>query len=295
MRRLGAALVVASSLVLAVAPGARAGEPVNVPWESMLPPVGTNVGALPKGLPECRHLRVACVDQAARRFGRLADRYGCDHRAVFARNYQILTQVLARYLRTPGYFDDPRYIEFEAVLFERAYLAAMRIWDQDPMREPGAWRVALEAWHQGDTYGLQDLLLGINAHVQRDMPFVVAAAGVGARRKPDHDRINLVLDAAYNQIVQMVNDDFDPTTGVIAPSFLPADDYFGLELVKAWRQGVWHNAERLLDAKTEADRRQVIASIESNAQTQAQLMAEPTPGWGAQRDAYCRSKLQPAK
>jgi len=292
-RRLGVALAL---VFVGLSPAvARAGEPVNVPWESLLPPLGKNVGALPRGLPECRHLRVACVERAARRFGRLADRYGCDHRAVFARNYQLLTQVLVRYLRTPGFFDDPRYIEFEAVLFERAYLAAMRIWDQDPMREPGAWSVALQAWRQGDTYGLQDLLLGINAHVQRDMPFVVAAAGVGARRKPDHDRMNLVLDAAYESIVRMVGDDFDPSTTVLAPSFLPTDDYMGLELVKGWREGVWRNAERLLDAKTEAERQQVTAQIEQNAEAQARIMAIATPGWGAQRDAYCRSKLQPAK
>ena len=293
MKRLGVALAVV--YLIAWTATVRASEPVNVGWESLLPPIGKNVGALPRGVPECRRLRVACVDQAARRFGRLADRYGCDHRGVFARNYQLLTQVLARYLRTPGYFDDPHYIEFEAVLFERYYLAAMRLWDKDPMTAPGAWRVALEAWQKGDTYGLQDLLLGINAHVQRDMPFVVAAAGVAARRKPDHDRINLVLDDAYESIVRMVGERFDPSTDVIAPSFLPTDDYLGLEMVKGWREGVWRNAERLLDAKSESERAQVAASIERNAETQSQLMAEQTPGWGAQRDGYCRSKLQPEK
>jgi hypothetical protein len=163
------------------------------------------------------------------------------------------------------------------------------------MSVPGAWRVALEAWQKGDTVGIQDLLLGINAHVQRDMPFVVAAAGVGPKRKADHDRMNLVLDDAYESIVRMVGERYDPSTDVLAPSFLPTDDYMGLEMVKGWREGVWRNAERLLDAKTEGERAQVAESIEDNAEAQARLMAVPQPGYGPQRDAYCKSKLQPAK
>jgi hypothetical protein len=47
-------------------------------------------------------------------------------------------------------------------------------------------------------------------------------------------------------------------------------------MVRSWREGVWRNAERLLAAKTNAERAQVAASI-------------------AQRDAYCRSRTQPEK
>ena len=42
------------------------------------------------------------------------------------------------------------------------------------------------------------MLLGINAHVQNDMPFVLAQLGLrdrkGQSRKPDHDNFNEVLD-----------------------------------------------------------------------------------------------------
>ena len=58
------------------------------------------------------------------------------------------------------------------------------------------------------------LLLGINAHVQNDMPFVLAALGLRARdggsRKEDHDAINEVLDRSYPDVVNAVRDRFDP-------------------------------------------------------------------------------------
>jgi hypothetical protein len=54
---------------------------------------------------------------------------------------------------------------------------------------------------------------------------------------------------------------------------------------------VWRNAERLLAAKTAAERRQVSDSIEQNAAAWASSIAAPQvpPGYRAQRDAYCRA------
>ena len=49
-----------------------------------------------------------------------------------------------------------------------------------------------------DTGAVQDMLLGINAHVQNDMPFVLASLGLrkpnGDSRKPDHDVANGTLN-----------------------------------------------------------------------------------------------------
>jgi hypothetical protein len=141
------------------------------------------------------------------------------------------------------------------------------------------------------------MLLGINAHVQRDMPFVLATVGMrtrkGATRKPDHDVVNQILSDAYEPIVSAIGSRYDPVVSITNASWDPLDDVAGLEMVKGWREGVWRNAERLLDAKTKAERQQVTDSIETNAATWANLIAANgtggPPGYRAQRDAYCRS------
>jgi hypothetical protein len=89
-------------------------------------------------------------------------------------------------------------------------------------------------------------------------------------------------------VVDAIAKRYDPLVSLTNASWNPIDDIGGLEMVKGWREGVWRNAERLVNAKSDAERRQVTAQIQQNAATWAQLMAAPqTPGYRAQRDAYC--------
>jgi hypothetical protein len=141
------------------------------------------------------------------------------------------------------------------------------------------------------------MLLGINAHVQNDMPFVLAALGLrtrsGASRKEDHDAVNEVLDRSYRDVVNAVRDRFDPQVGLTNSDSTPVDDVFGLELVKGWREQVWRNAERLVNADGRAEREQVARQIQQNAASWARgLAAVEQDGYRATRDAYCRDKLR---
>ena len=140
---------------------------------------------------------------------------------------------------------------------------------------PDAWRIAFDTAAAGDRFGAQDMLLGINAHVQNDMPFVIAALGVrtanGDSRKVDHDAMNEALRRGYQA---------------------PIDDAAGLEMVRGWRELVWRNVERLTNAESDAERAQIAQEIEANAAADATLIATPpAPGYGAARDAYCADQL----
>ncbi len=58
--------------------------------------------------------------------------------------------------------------------------------------------------------------------------------------------------------------------------------------MRAWRENVWRNAEKLLNAKGKQEQRQVAKQIEDQAALTAQLIATPgLPGYGAIRDGYC--------
>jgi hypothetical protein len=141
------------------------------------------------------------------------------------------------------------------------------------------------------------MLLGINAHVQRDMPFVLAQLGLrrpdGSSRKGDHDRVNDVLQRAYEPVVQAIARSYDPFVSISNAGASPADNVAGLEMVKGWREGVWRNAERLLNATTQAQRQSVADSIELNAASWARgIAAGRIPGYRARRDAYCARRAR---
>ena len=63
-----------------------------------------------------------------------------------------------------------------------------------------------------------------------------------------------------------------------------------LQAVREWREQAWRNAERLVNAKTDEDRKQVADSIDAYAEGVARgiVAANTVPGYGKTRDAYCR-------
>ncbi len=294
MRRAGVTLIAIA--LLAVAPSAHAQTsppPPNLPWPNLLPPAPSSADVQPGPVPGCRKARMSCIDRVIRKLRARRNKLGCDHRAVFANTYLLLTQEIKRTMRrNPRFFTDNRWLIYEDVTFANFYFA---LYKKD-YELPEAWKIAFDTAASGDHNAAQDMLLGINAHVQRDMPYVVAALGVrmpdGKTRKRDHDRGNRVLAAAYERIVRDVERRYDPSIAFTNLAVSPLDDLGGLEAVKGWREGVWRNAERLLHAKTDARRALVARSIELNAATWARTIAtaQVQPGYRAERDAYCLSR-----
>jgi hypothetical protein len=271
---------------------------LNFPWPDLLPPLYDGRQPQPGPVPGCPKPSVACIDHEIAQMTAEQDRRGCDHRAVFATTYLTLTQTLRQTLREdPGFFDDPDYLFYEDALFADYWLRA--VGDYDAGRPvPPAWQIAFDTAASGDANAGQDMLLGINAHVQRDMPFMLAELGLrrpdGTSRKLDHDRVNEILERGYEPVVRAIARRYDPLLYTTNASWNPVDNFGGLELVKSWREGAWRNAERLLSAGSDAERQQVAQSIEDNAAAWARMMAAPQqPGYRAQRDAYCAAHVGP--
>jgi hypothetical protein len=273
-----------------------ASEAPNTDWTALLPALPTPLGVQPGPVPYCRRPSIECVRTEIRRLSGLRDRLGCDHRAVFATTYLELTRTLNRTLRrNPRFFRYPRYLFTEDGLFADVYFRTVARW-RERLPVPPAWRIAFQIARSGEVNAAQDMLLGINAHVQNDMPFVIAALGTrapdGASRKVDHDRVNEVLNRAYGPVVHAVARRYDPLVSLTNSDATPLDDAGGLEMVRGWREGVWRNAERLLNAGSRAERAEVADQIRANAAAWARAIAAvPQPGYRAERDAYCRSAL----
>jgi hypothetical protein len=282
----------------AFASAAGASEPVNVHWETYLPAMPSSDHVQPYSVPYCIRPSMKCIDTEIKRLAGAQHKYGCDHRGVFATTYLELTRALRDTLqKDPHFFFDPKYLYTEDALFASIYFNSLRAYNKgQPV--PPAWQIAFDTARSLDVNAAQDMLLGINAHVQNDMPFLLAALGQrtpgGKSRKPDHDVMNKILDAAYERVVRAVQARFDPIMSFTNSSLTFGDDYAGIEMVKQWRENVWRNAERLLAARTPEDRAQVAQQIQQYAAGWARMIANPIqiPGYRAQRDAYCEQKLQ---
>ncbi len=245
----------------------------------------------------CGEDGLRCIRWVEKQLAAWESYFGCDHRAVFPTVYRLLTRETRLYLeRDPGLFEDPAGLGYEAVKFYelydqmiKAHLAGKPI--------PSAWQTAMEAARDGDWTGGHDMLLAINAHVQRDMPFALAAAGInlpsGESRKGDHDRFNEILNAAYDTIVQEIGRRYDPALSDVDDQGGPFDNLGAQQLVAAWREGVFRNAERITMAEGNPAMMSITReSIESFANVSAQIIRNgELPGQRARRLAHCQTAL----
>ena len=301
--RLGACLTLLGvTLVLGASPAAAQTSelPLLPPggFPGLLPPFPTSNNPQPGPVPNCSRASVACVESLIARMRSLRDRLGCDHRAVFLTTYLTVTEETLHSLRQqPPFYDDNEWLTYLTIVFSNYYFRAFSQYAAgQPV--PEAWRMSFDTAARGDAAAVEDMLLGINAHVQRDEAYAISEVGVrmpdGRTRKPDNDRFNIVLERSYQRIIREIRDRYDPTIEDTNPSGVPADDVAGQSVVAVWREEVWRNAERLLNARNEAEYRQVAESIEANAANSARgIMANPDrPGHRAFRDAYCRARLR---
>src|SRR5205085_2206181 len=134
---------------------------------------------------------------------------------------------------------------------------------------PAAWQIAYDQAMHGDANGGQDVLLASNAHTQHDLPFIYAEQGMfspgGRSHKPDHDAVNQVNASVFDGLEDYYAAHYDPLFTWIDLKPSPLDEISTQEMVKGWREGAWRNAERLINAKTPQERRQVADSIDETS------------------------------
>jgi hypothetical protein len=296
----GVAVLAAAALSAAVlvAPTSGGAQVIGIDWTSLLPALPSPVQTEPNDVPHCHRANLNCVRTEVRRMRAAQKALGCDHRGVFATTYLELTKAARdAMIANPQLLRWKKWFFREDALFADVYFRTLRRWDQG-LPVPDAWRIAFEAAASGEVTGAQDMLLGINAHVQNDMPFVLAALGLrdrnGEARKPDHDLFNKVLAGAYETVVSQVGERYDSTMPITNPPGVPVDDVAGLEIVRQWREQVWRNAEALVNAKSEEERNQISTRIQSYAAQWANSIAlVQVPGLRASRDDYCAQQLGP--
>ena len=296
MRRLCVVVILIAGSVI-VAPGsARAEDPPFVGWSALLPGLTTEYS--PSSENDCAAGRTRCVDAVIREMQRRFDPLAaaCDHDSIFALAYLRTTEEYRRTIEDPTFFDDTAFVNHEDAVFAQLYFEAYDAWHSPNRRgaTPPAWAIAFDTAADRAVPASGNLELGINAHVQRDLPFALAAIGLvkpdGTSRKPDHDRVNQFLNRVTDDLYAEIARRFDPT---IDDTDLPGtlDDATLFQIIPLWREIAWRNAERLVSARSPEERAQVAAGIEAYAASQARLIRLGS-AYGplrnsAARDAYC--------
>ena len=273
-----------------------------IPFTDYLPPTTLSPEEFQSGYNDyCRddsgHVNTyKCVTKVIREMERRYDGLwdACDHRGLFALAYLETTKEYQRASLEPGFFRDPGFLNHEDVIFAKLYFDAYDDWQAGRLEKvPPAWRLSFSASSMKRVTTMGDVLLGVSAHINRDLPIVLATIGLtntatGDSRKPDHDKVNAFL--ARVQLDPAVQAAWDPTFASGIPG-TPASSVT-LALIQTWREAAWRWAERLVAARTPAEEADVLLQIEVYAY-QVGLTLQTTHSYlaplqtSATRDSYC--------
>ena len=238
-----------------------------------------------QGQPECVD---AVIAEMERRYELLAQL--CDHDALFALAYLRTTEKFQETLGAIAY-EDPGSVIREDALFADYYFRAYDAYQSKTGYIPPAWQVAFGASENRSVAGGGNLFLGFNAHIQRDLPFVLYE--LYAQGRPisytDHTLVNQFLQQV--DVLDEVAQKFDPT---VDDADLPGeeDDLQRFLLIAQWRELAFRNYERLRDAESEGVRSQVAQEIEAYSAASANALFQafkyPAGVDSSARDAYCQ-------
>jgi len=265
-------------------------------------------GALPPGYlgvdcdssDACVAGRIACVDKFARRLERQVSDLGCNHNAIFSLAYARTTEKVAAVERAqPTFFSDNPWLNHYDATFANMYLSAWNSWQQNGTA-PGAWALAFQSADQKKTSATGNLLLGMSAHVNRDLPFALYAIGLvapdGSSRKPDHDAVNQILNMVITPLLDEIEATYDPNVRALTGVPASLDDFLAFQLLSEWRQEAWDNAVALASAPDAAARAVIANAIEQTAVTKGRSLLtltqyNPPLTTSAARDGYCSTHL----
>jgi len=279
---------------LAVTSVAHAGATPYVPWSSVLP--GWNDQYTPGSDNTCASGGSQCLGITTQELLNVftPNAQSCSHLAVFPMAYVRMTQTYGWTRTQSGYYHDVPYMNHMDAVFAKYYTDAYDNWGGGARSAvPQSWLYAFDAAKNKTVTGAGDLLMGMNAHINRDLPFVIYASGLAETDSGSGK-------ADFDAVEQWLNDDTAPLFAEAAQRFDPtinatnntAFNFASFQMVSAWREGAWRNAEALANAPDAQARAQIAAGIESYANSVAQSMlrtfaTNPLTSSPAVRDAYC--------
>lgn len=314
VRRLAAMVMATMLAVTAMAVTTAAGSPAGATdyedpfflnWPDFVPSSATEYTVSTSNT--CQNGQMACVDNVIREMTRRFNALGCDHDSTFAFTYLLTTQEYRNAVEDPEFFTDNAFVNHQDAIFADFYFDQFDDWHAGRVDQVSpAWRIAFKSAEDQAVSGTGNVLLGMNAHVNRDLPFVLETIGLvkpdGTSRKVDHDRVNDFLNATNQYLLAEAAKYLDPTLDDGDIPGISLDNSAMVQALVLWREQAWRNAERLASAPTPEARDQVAQDIEQVAALEALVIRTAfsyTPlhnllGMGSRaRNSFCNANFEP--
>jgi hypothetical protein len=169
-------------------------------------------------------------------------RLGLAHLRNFNYTYLIITRNVGQAAQR-GYFDDRAFLNTFDGRFAYYYVNALLRY-VDGQAVPLAWRAAFGAAAEARCTSFVAMALGVNAHVNNDIPLVLRDCQATARLHADYCRVNDIIGDSLGEVIDELDaadNVADPKRGLLTPAYKLVMN----RLVKDWRDSAWQSFEEL--------------------------------------------------
>ncbi len=194
-----------------------------------------------------------------------------DRRLIFLSCYKMMTYNVLRAIDA-GEFEDGDWVATLMENFAGYYFTALAAHAAQPGNCPQVWQIAFRAVQNPKVNSLQNLVLGVNAHINYDLVLALsdlldkewASLTPDGRqmRYRDHCRVNQVIHQTINAVQDQVIDRFDPEFRLVDTLLGPLDEWMTTLLISDWREEVWRHATCLADQADPAGRQAILRGVE---------------------------------
>ena len=168
----------------------------------------------------------------------------------FLRLYRPVTEAVAETASPGGPYGDPRCVRWLDVVFANMFFRALRDSSRAPDEIPKAWAPLFEARKRSGIAPFQFALAGMNAHINRDLPFALVETWEALGLEPERDSVAYRDFVLVNDLLERVEERVkaDLATGALGHverSLGEVDDAVAMWKVSRAREAAWTNGETL--------------------------------------------------
>lgn len=194
-----------------------------------------------------------------------------NHQAIFLSCYHLMTSNVLTAIEA-GEFQDNAWVREFLHRFADYYFVALEAYERDPASAPRVWQLTHSTAHDPRSLAIENLLLGVNAHINYDLVLTLVellrpewhelSDEERATRYADHRYINEILAQTIDSVQDQVLEPAMPAMALVDALLGRLDELLISRLITQWREIVWQNAMRLLEAESPDEQAAVVEEIE---------------------------------
>lgn len=221
----------------------------------------------------------------------------CSPNAVFGLTYLYMTNCALKKLQE-GYFDHGNEVAKLTIYFAARYDRAINAWLNGQRNVDSSltspWKEALTYTNSGYSSVQENLIQGINVHINYDLAQAIYESNFPATYKRDYDRINDIMLGTQTPISNDLAARYDSGANVTNNVILLNDII--LDGLITWRNNAWFNGLNLQNSLFNFQRQLILTTMA--AETNTITVAQESYNFGAgptstTRVAYCETHHGP--